>query len=569
MGLLKYKGGLLRKLLSVRSKFALIVHARCLFCFLILLAGINAMPLHAQLIAYYPLDGDFKDLLEDPAKDWSLLGEPNFIPGVQGWAASFDGLDDAAETTSFVINDFSITFWVRTTDSYPEGNKKFWNGKGLINADVPGCTYETGDWGICLQETNKAGFGIGGFCDDTVDALSNTAINDGLWHFICCTRDGYTGEYKIYVNGGPAEDSRIHQPVYSREPVQMYLAAIDNEAGKFLKGDLDEVAFYDHVLSQEEINDIRENGIWIPARAVLISPSDKSANVPYQTDLQWTCKGDSILEKYCVYLDANRNLVEDPNVPGNPMLIEGQEVWPVSGTDPNGSLFFSPVSIDTEYFWRVDTLVTEPNVYYTIGGEPVWNVHRWIEGDIWSFKGMPEVITFSGPEDWYLLPDPVTHAMPAGQSIQFACSVSAMYSILDLQWNKDGIPLVIDDINYSVSGQSGTFSADSVLTIYDAGEADEGAYTLTAVLDIAGSYDSPEGFLYVSSEILAHRYSFDQNADDSVGDANGIIVDPNKADITFAGGQIVFNAGDPNNLSGSPDVHFVDLPNGLISSLGQ
>src|SRR5438034_115595 len=63
---------------------------------------------------------------------------------------------------------------------------------------------------------------------------------------------------------------------------------------------------------------------------------------------------------------------------------------------------------------------------------------------------------------------------------------------------------------------------------------------------------------------LTHRYSFnDGTANDSIGGANGLLVNPDGL-ATITGGQVNFaNNGVNNNvLTG----HYVDLPNGIAAT---
>ncbi len=522
------------------------------------------------MIAYYPFEGDFRDALGDVQKDFIAQNEPNFLPGYSGFAAYFDGIDDTAVTLSFVENDFSIAFWINTTDSYTHLYDKFWDGKGLVNAGETECVNQ-GDWGICLQDGDKAAFGIGAVCEDETAIRSQTPINDGQWHFICCTRDGTTGEYRIYVDDGWAEDADVYTPAVAREPLPMYLASVQGKEGYFLNGRLDELVFFDHVLSQLEIDYLREHGVYLPQKAELLAPADGAVHIAYQTNLRWSHP--DIIDRYRVYLDTNPEIVNEPNLPNQPMLLEGIEILPASETDPNGMLLFNPVAVDTEYFWRVDSRVIEPNWSYINPdtNEPYWNSYTWVKGDVWSFQGIPETVLFTGSEDRYILPDPVTHAMPISPFVEFSVQVLAGRPIVQFEWMKNGVPIWIDEIKYSAETEAGLVEISSTLTIHDAGEAEEGAYSFRIELDTMEEYILSAGSLYVSSEIIVHRYSFSGSAEDSIGDANGIIVDPNVPNIIFENDALVFAGFDgdnTNNISGDPNAHFVDLPNGLISSLG-
>ncbi|MGL4513761.1 MAG: LamG-like jellyroll fold domain-containing protein [Lacipirellulaceae bacterium] len=65
---------------------------------------------------------------------------------------------------------------------------------------------------------------------------------------------------------------------------------------------------------------------------------------------------------------------------------------------------------------------------------------------------------------------------------------------------------------------------------------------------------------------LRNRYSFNSNVNDSIGGANGVVVDAGSPTAFFAGGQLDLS-GNPVEQSGAiVEAAFVDLPNGLISS---
>lgn len=69
---------------------------------------------------------------------------------------------------------------------------------------------------------------------------------------------------------------------------------------------------------------------------------------------------------------------------------------------------------------------------------------------------------------------------------------------------------------------------------------------------------------------LVHRWSFSGNLEDSVGGANGTLVDPTGLSA-FTSGQldVSSNSGQRSDQSPFQDGAYVDLPNGIISSLGQ
>ncbi|MBA4107903.1 MAG: hypothetical protein C0485_19395 [Pirellula sp.] len=65
---------------------------------------------------------------------------------------------------------------------------------------------------------------------------------------------------------------------------------------------------------------------------------------------------------------------------------------------------------------------------------------------------------------------------------------------------------------------------------------------------------------------LRHRYSFTSDASDSVGGANGTVVDPGAATAVFAGGKLDLSANAGNGSNNIVEDAFVDLPNGIVTA---
>jgi hypothetical protein len=66
--------------------------------------------------------------------------------------------------------------------------------------------------------------------------------------------------------------------------------------------------------------------------------------------------------------------------------------------------------------------------------------------------------------------------------------------------------------------------------------------------------------------VLVHRYSFNGNVNDSVGTANGTIVDAGGPTAVFSGGQLDLSANTGQSSNGITQDAYVDLPNGMISA---
>jgi hypothetical protein len=158
-------------------------------------------------------------------------------PGIR-----FDGTGMMA-LPLIIRDDFSISVWVRT--SQVQGGGKHWfEGNGLVDAEVPGVV---ADFGTALLGS-KFAFGVG--APDTT-WTSKTAINDGQWHHLVATRKSPTGEIRMYVDG--AREVTATGPTGPRRaPSRLCLGSLQTDLNRFI-GDMDEVRLYARVLDDEEV----------------------------------------------------------------------------------------------------------------------------------------------------------------------------------------------------------------------------------------------------------------------------------------------------------------------------
>lgn len=169
-------------------------------------------------------------------------------------AAGFNG------TTSFVgsalksSGDFSVAMWVKTNSGSSSGTStsQWWAGKGLVDGDVSG---NAADWGLSIVN-GKLAFGIGASNSSQTDVtvLSSATINDNAWHHCVATWTEATGIMAVYVDG-TAVGSGANGAGYPRlSPITLKLGRIASGSGNIsLNGALDDVRYYDRVLSSAEI----------------------------------------------------------------------------------------------------------------------------------------------------------------------------------------------------------------------------------------------------------------------------------------------------------------------------
>ncbi len=175
--------------------------------------------------------------------DGQEFGNPSYSAGKVGQAINLDGLNDYVSIPQLVSEDFTIAFWVNTSDSGDTG--QWWVGKGMVDSEKAGAH---DDFGITLTDSEVA-FGIG---NPDLTITSTTAINNGLWHHVALTRNNTTGEFKIFING--SQQAAAIGPTGPRDGQPRHLVgSMDTSSGKYLNGLIDELYFFDFILSHEQI----------------------------------------------------------------------------------------------------------------------------------------------------------------------------------------------------------------------------------------------------------------------------------------------------------------------------
>ena len=175
-----------------------------------------------------------------------------FVPGKIGTQAiQFDGSSGYVQIPVSAINDFTISLWLKTSDT--GGTGQWWAGKGLVDGEVSGAS---ADFGAALVGS-KFALGVGGTNGNPdVTILSTTAVNDGTWHHVLATRNSTTGQMAVYVDGN--QESTGTGSVGPRiGPPALRIGSIQTGTGAgFLAGTVDDVRIYNYVLSRSQISSL-------------------------------------------------------------------------------------------------------------------------------------------------------------------------------------------------------------------------------------------------------------------------------------------------------------------------
>ncbi|MEY5031384.1 MAG: hypothetical protein RL354_415 [Planctomycetota bacterium] len=168
-------------------------------------------------------------------------------PGVIGRSFHFDGGDDRVEIERPVGDDFTISFFFRTTDvgGGSDGDRRWFLGKGLVDGEVPGIVR---DFGVSFISHGYVSAGTG---DPETFVSSGPGHNDGRWHHVAFTRSRETGDITLFVDGAAVDRARGSKARLDT-PRKLSIGAMLPGGGAFT-GDIDEVRFYDRVLDEADV----------------------------------------------------------------------------------------------------------------------------------------------------------------------------------------------------------------------------------------------------------------------------------------------------------------------------
>ncbi len=162
-----------------------------------------------------------------------------------------------------LAGDFSVSVWVKTTQSFGSSGDVAFNGAGILAADVGGLGYDLIP--LALTEGEVAFNTGGGFTDHTVN--SSQMVNDGDYHHIVVTRNQSTGEKRIYIDGS-LEVSGFDDADALDEPVLLTLGALMDAsesnpafAGPYngYEGLLDDLQIYSTALTPAQVDYLYDN----------------------------------------------------------------------------------------------------------------------------------------------------------------------------------------------------------------------------------------------------------------------------------------------------------------------
>jgi len=499
----------------------------------LLLAGSAFAGLDDGMLGYWPMDEGSGVGVSDQSgngNDGTFRGTVNWVSGPVGGALDFpapggdDDMvvvpDDPSLDGYATNNAYSVSFWLNNdgVDSawlFPLA--KDWYGNGYGN---PYLSVQVSGW----EDKGIGTLSLGG------QYYTRQGTHDGTWHHWTVTYQGNSPDVptvSIYRDGALIDralwdGSWLETVDFQRYESGTTLGANDipltiggaiqtvddgsdpntwNWTGSSLDGALDEMCFWDRVLSEDEIAKVYALGdagmrVLDVERAHNPVPADFAVDVPQVQLLSWD------------------NAVEDPCTVKTVGTVTDYKVYMSTATDPNLVLKttipvanpaeYDPGTLDRDghYFWRVD-LVRD--------GEAD------IVGELWSFKTV-----LANPVFNPALPADVLVAQ--GDDAVFTVEVTNPWTGdgtgMTYQWYESPDTALSDGADYSGA-------ATDTLTVMDVETGDVGNYFCRVTITSSGNTGDSRAAV-LAPEMLIGHWKLDGNANDELGINNGTEVnDPN------------------------------------------
>jgi subtilisin-like proprotein convertase family protein len=218
------------------------------------------------LINWWPFEGDAEDLIG--TNNGVISGSTvNFLQqGQVGNCFQFNGLNDelnfGASSGNFGTNDFTIDYWINTTNASLTNQAVL---EKRVNC-LPGST----GWGIVMNPVAQ-GFPSGAtlfYGEDSAGATGGVGatnqLNDGIWHHVAWTRKSvnFVSTYSIYIDGQLRGSSNYSGPAANlTNTAPMFMGkSICAPSIQFYSGAADELDLWNRALTDVEVTAIYEAG---------------------------------------------------------------------------------------------------------------------------------------------------------------------------------------------------------------------------------------------------------------------------------------------------------------------
>jgi hypothetical protein len=179
---------------------------------------------------------------------------------------------DIESNSTLELTQFSVATWFRTTMDVPFGFNAYIVNKGGIGSDSKGSNMNYGIW-MTSSETIRAGFedSSGVPYDIESQGSRNLYVLYG-WHYVVATYDGSI--LRLYIDGVQITSKSTSGATPDNTGIQPVRIGSNSLApNDFFIGQVDEVRIWNRTLTDSEIADAYDKGVFNTNEQVLYLPS--------------------------------------------------------------------------------------------------------------------------------------------------------------------------------------------------------------------------------------------------------------------------------------------------------
>ncbi|MHC4755525.1 MAG: LamG-like jellyroll fold domain-containing protein [Planctomycetota bacterium] len=322
----------------------------------------------AHLVAYWPMDEGTGTTAGDVTGLWdgTFTGDVSWVDGKEGMALEFPGGQNYVNCGNVDIGpDLTLAYWCFNPEKAFE--RSIGQHSGNYTADPGWCVYSRN------EGEGTVWFRVHGADDawDGGDIIIPDILPSTEWYHLTFTFESATRELKGYLNG-ELKVSKICEAGRSIYPNTNDLRMGHVGTGEPFSGMLDEVAVWNHVLTEDEILAVMQGHMGgANPNASRPKPADGAMLSDTWVNLSWSPGAYAV--SHDVYMDEN---FDNVNTGAEGTFIGNQTATFFVVGFP-GFAYPDGLVPGTTYYWRIDEVNdTEPN-------------SPW-KGDLWSFSIPPK-----------------------------------------------------------------------------------------------------------------------------------------------------------------------------------
>ncbi len=335
------------------------------------------------ILGIWLLDEGVGDIAEDASgngHNGTLVNAPEWITGQLGTALSFvsGSYVDCGNDPVLNVGVFSVSFWCNIA------NLQTWlhmvsRGRHFGSGNPGG-----NNWGVMMcdgRETIR--FEV---FNDTSWTRVDADTTLGEWHHVVATFDVSDGKQQLYHDGELAADGTGGIMLQEDKPLFIGAQSRDTGPGASFEGSIDEVGYFNAVLTPDDIETIMDAGLSAITGGLPTARSPQPADGAIHPDtwvtLSW--KAGDFAVSHDVYLGDNFNDVEQATRDSD--LFRSNQVTDFYIAGFPGFAYPDGLVPGTMYYWRIDEVNdADPD-------------SPW-KGDVWSFLVPPKTAYNPNPAD--------------------------------------------------------------------------------------------------------------------------------------------------------------------------